>query len=213
MGTSKSKQSSSPGKGGKVTLQLPPSGPKQGATQKTEQARQTKSPHKTDGSETAIPPTNSSTMQSGQIDERIVSQSEDGSSTVHQENSIDRTNDSETQRRANSSAYQAGFGRIGTMIDHSLLDQSSEHEITDRTNNSGDTQYSFDLNVSERVRRYEEKPIDLDDSPFSEIVRLVNKAFVEMGSSQPIMDFQTQGELKRIIDGYQLADGFVHQAN
>jgi hypothetical protein len=173
MGTSKSKQSSNPGKGGKVTLQLPPSGP-----QKPEQAQQTKSPHTTDGSKTAIPPPSPSTTQSGQPDERIVSLSDDGSSyrpsesssTVHQEDSTDLTNDSETQRRANSSAYQAGFGRIGTMIDQSLLNKSSEHEITDCTNNSGDTQYSIDLNVSERVRRYKAKPIDLDDSPFSEIV-------------------------------------------
>jgi hypothetical protein len=95
------------------------------------------------------------------------------------------------------------------MVDQLLLNQSLEQEITDRTNNSGDTQYSLDLNVSARIKRYQDQPIDLEDSPFYEIVRLINEAFFEMGSQEPIMDFKTQGELKHIIDGYGTMDSYT----
>jgi hypothetical protein len=134
MGPSKSKHSSSPGKGGKVTLQVPPPGTKQGASQKPEQVQQTENPPKVDTPEVPILSPSSSTKRSGILDERIVSQSDDSSASYrpsespsnHQGSSIDRTNDSETQRQANSSAYRAGFGRIGTMVDQLLLNQSSE---------------------------------------------------------------------------------------
>ena len=113
--------------------------------------------------------------------------------------------------RANSSAWNQGYGRIGGMFWKPPSVSTSTQEV-DLTH---DTQQTFPEIRSNSDRSqwtgwedhskydFEEPILDLEDTPFSEIRRLVNDAFIELGANTAVFKFKIDASVRK-----SMQDGF-----